>query len=105
MMAEFPLEPQLSKILLNAPKYNCVQEILSLVAILSVPNIFLRPKEAQIEADDARAKFIHQDGDHLTMLNAFHAYKQKNCDTDWCYKNFLNHRSLKQCDEIREQLK
>jgi pre-mRNA-splicing factor ATP-dependent RNA helicase DHX15/PRP43 len=24
MMAEFPLDPQLSKVLLTAPKYNCV---------------------------------------------------------------------------------
>lgn len=71
IMAEFPLEPQLSKVLLNSPTYRCSIEILSIVALLSVPNIFMRPKEAQKDADDARAKFVHSDGDHLTMLNAY----------------------------------
>lgn len=65
----------------------------------------MRPKEAQNEADEARAKFVHKDGDHLTMLNAYHAYKQKDNNADWCFKNFLNSRSLKSSDDIREQLK
>lgn len=50
----------------------------------------MRPKEAAREADEARNKFAHQDGDHLTMLNAFNAYMSKNGDPDWCYKSFLN---------------
>ena len=76
-MAEFPLEPQLGKILLNSAKYQCSEEIVSIVALLSVPNIFMRPKEAQKEADDARLRFCNPDGDHLTMLNAYNAYKSK----------------------------
>jgi len=64
--------------------------MLNIVAMLSVPNIFMRPKEVQREADDAKAKFAHPDGDHLTMLNAYNAYRQREGDSDWCYKNFLN---------------
>jgi pre-mRNA-splicing factor ATP-dependent RNA helicase DHX15/PRP43 len=45
IMAEFPLEPQLSKVLLNSPRFRCSNEILSIVALLSVPNVFSRPKE------------------------------------------------------------
>ena len=45
------------------------------------------------------------DGDHLTLLNAYHAFKQKKDNQDWCYQNFLNYRSLKAADDIREQLK
>jgi pre-mRNA-splicing factor ATP-dependent RNA helicase DHX15/PRP43 len=45
-MSEFPLDPVLSKLLLSASTtYNCVGDILTLVAMLSVPNCFLRPKE------------------------------------------------------------
>lgn len=101
-MAEFPLEPQLGKILLNAAKYGCSEEIVSIVALLSVPNIFCRPKEAQQEADDARLKFCNVDGDHLTMLNAYNAYKQKRENSEWCKNNFLNARSLKSADDVRE---
>lgn len=81
IMAEFPLEPQLSKVLLNSAQFNCSNEILSIVALLSVPNIFVRPKDMQNSADEARSKFVHPDGDHITMLNAYYAYKQKNKET------------------------
>ena len=29
------------------------------------------------EADEAKARFTHIDGDHLTMLNVYHAWKGK----------------------------
>ena len=44
LMAEFPLEPQLSKMLLASVEYSCSNQILSLVAMLSVPYCFYRPK-------------------------------------------------------------
>lgn len=104
LMAEFPLDPQLSKMLVSAPKYRCSNEILSIAAMLSVPNVFVRPREAAREADEAKARFAHVDGDHLTLLNVYHAYKQSGEDSDWCYQNFLNHRSLKSAENVRSQL-
>lgn len=44
------------------------------------------------------------DGDHLTLLNAFHAWKQHNEDPNWSWDNFLNQRALKMADNIRNQL-
>lgn len=41
----------------------------------SVPNVFMRPKNMAKEADLARQQFTHPDGDHLTLLNVFHAFK------------------------------
>ena len=41
------------------------------MACLSVPNVFLRPKEQANKADQAKALFSHQDGDHLTLINVY----------------------------------
>ena len=50
---------------------------LSLLSLLSsVPQIFVRPTEAKQQADEAKMRFAHIDGDHLTLLNVYHAYKQ-----------------------------
>jgi HrpA-like RNA helicase len=43
-MAEFPLEPQLSKMLIQSVHLGCSEEILTVVSVLSVQNIFYRPK-------------------------------------------------------------
>jgi pre-mRNA-splicing factor ATP-dependent RNA helicase DHX15/PRP43 len=104
LMSEFPLDPQLAKMLLVAPKMNCSNEILSVVSMLSVPNVFMRPPEARKKADEAKDRFSHIDGDHLTLLNVYHAYKQNGGDAAWCYSNFLTQRSLKSADNVRTQL-
>ncbi|KAK7846186.1 probable pre-mRNA-splicing factor ATP-dependent RNA helicase DEAH2 isoform X1 [Quercus suber] len=104
IMSEFPLDPQMSKMLVVSPEFNCSNEILSVSAMLSVPNCFVRPREAQKAADEAKARFGHIDGDHLTLLNVYHAYKQNNEDPSWCYENFVNQRALKAADNVRQQL-
>ena len=39
-MAEFPLEPNLSKMLIMSVSLNCSDEILTIVSMLSVQNVF-----------------------------------------------------------------
>ena len=101
MMADYPLEPEMAKMLLYSPQLTCSQEILSIVAMLSTPNPFMRPREAAKAADEAKARFTHVDGDHLTLLNVYHAYKNNQESSAWCYDNFLNHRSMKSADSVR----
>jgi ATP-dependent RNA helicase DHX8/PRP22 len=43
-MAEFPLEPMLSKMLIMSVHLACSDEILTIVSMLSVQNVFYRPK-------------------------------------------------------------
>ena len=49
-MAEFPLEPQLSKMLIQSVHLGCSEEILTVVSVLSVQNIFYRPKVKEVTA-------------------------------------------------------
>ena len=72
--------------------------------MLNTPNPFMRPREAARAADEAKARFQHVDGDHLTLLNVYHAYKNNQEAAPWCYDNFLNHRSMKSADSVRAQL-
>ncbi|KAH7862584.1 hypothetical protein Vadar_006801 [Vaccinium darrowii] len=102
IMSEFPLDPQMAKMLVISPEFNCSNEILSISAMLSIPNCFVRPREAQKAADEAKAMFAHIDGDHLTLLNVYHAYKKNNEDPSWCYENFINHRALKAADNVKQ---
>ncbi|XP_046565665.1 putative pre-mRNA-splicing factor ATP-dependent RNA helicase PRP1 [Haliotis rubra] len=104
MMAEFPLDPQLAKMVIASCDFSCSNEILSITAMLSVPQCFVRPAEAKKPADEAKMRFAHIDGDHLTLLNVYHAFKQNQEDQQWCYDNFINFRSLKSADNVRQQL-
>ncbi|KAL7746999.1 DEAH-box ATP-dependent RNA helicase prp43 [Sorochytrium milnesiophthora] len=105
LMAEFPVDPEFAKMLIKSPEFKCSNEILSIVSLLNGPQIFVRPNEAKRAADEAKAQFAHRDGDHLALLNAYHAYKANNSDPKWCHENFVNHRSLKSADNVRTQLR
>jgi len=67
-MANFPLEPTLAKTLIASVELGYSEEVLTIVAMLSVPAVFYRPKEKQREADAKKAKFNQPEGDHLTLL-------------------------------------
>mmetsp|Transcript_6927 Transcript_6927/g.28201 ORF Transcript_6927/g.28201 Transcript_6927/m.28201 type:complete len:706 (-) Transcript_6927:1679-3796(-) len=104
VMSDFPLDPQLAKMVCASPQFRCSNEIFTITSMLSVPNPFIRPRDQQSEADAAKTRFSHVDGDHLTLLNAYHAFKQNNEDSQWCYNNYINYRAMKSADSVRSQL-
>jgi pre-mRNA-splicing factor ATP-dependent RNA helicase DHX16 len=65
-MAEFPVDPMLSKTIIASEKYKCIDQILTITSMMSVGNsIFHRPKEKEIHADAARKTFERPGGDHI----------------------------------------
>merc|ERR1712190_491204 len=92
-----------------SPTFRCSNEILSVAAMLSVPLVFMRPKDSARDADEAKNRFAHLDGDHLTLLNVFHEYKQHASSgvdpANFCYENYINARSMRSAESVREQLK
>lgn len=106
LAAEFPLDPTLAVMLISSPEFYCSNEILSLVALLSVPQVFNRPANARKRADEMKQLFAHSDGDHLTLLNVYHAFKGQppTEQRQWCHDHFLQYRSLQQADNVRSQL-
>ncbi|KAK3052006.1 DEAH-box ATP-dependent RNA helicase prp43 [Extremus antarcticus] len=108
LASSFPLDPALAVMLISSPEFYCSNEILSLTALLSVPQVFVRPASARKRADEMKDLFAHQDGDHLTMLNVYHAFKSPAAQDNpkqWCHDHFLSFRALQQADNVRMQLK
>ena len=103
-MAEFPLEPNLSKMLIMSVNLQCSDEILTIVSMLSVQNVFYRPKEKQQLADQKKAKFNQPEGDHVTLLAVFNSWKTNKFSAAWCYENFVQQRTLKRAQDVRKQL-
>lgn len=105
-MAEFPLDPMLSKMIVASDKYKCSDEIISIAAMLSVGNsIFYRPKDKQVHADNARLNFhMGNVGDHIALLKVYNSWKETNFATQWCYENYIQVRSMKRARDIRDQL-
>lgn len=94
-MAGFPLDPMFSKVLIQSKEYECTLEAISIISLLSVDSIFFTPSDKREQAAEARKKFIHPDGDHLTLLNVLKSYWEVKGDIEWCRENFINNRNMK----------
>nr|XP_022911439.1 putative ATP-dependent RNA helicase DHX33 [Onthophagus taurus] len=105
-MASFPLDPRFSKILLTASNYGCLEEALTIVAILSSESIFISPPAKREEANAVRERFHSAYGDHITYLNAYREYtgvSQQN-KRNWCHQHYINLRNITYAREVRNQL-
>lgn len=107
LASEFPLDPALAVMLISSPEFYCSNEILSITALLSVPQVFVRPASQRKRADEMKNLFAHPDGDHLSLLNVYHAFKSPDAQENlkqWCHDHFLSLRSLQSADNVRMQL-
>ncbi|KAF8781810.1 putative ATP-dependent RNA helicase DHX35 like protein [Argiope bruennichi] len=102
-MAEFPLHPMFSKLLLVSGEFNCTEEVLSIAAMLQVQNVFKVAPGRKLELKRAKWKFAVEEGDFITLLNVYNAFL-KNNNKYWCEQNFLNYKGLQRAVEIRSQL-
>ncbi|XP_056313199.1 ATP-dependent RNA helicase DHX33 [Danio aesculapii] len=104
-MACFPLEPRFSKTLLISPDFSCAEEILTIISLLSVDSVLYNPPARRDEVISVRKKFISSEGDHITLLNIYRAFKKVSGNKDWCRENFVNSRNMGLVGEVRAQLR
>ncbi|KAH7876133.1 P-loop containing nucleoside triphosphate hydrolase protein [Lentinula edodes] len=111
-MASFPLEPVYGRAIIASKDYDCTHEVLDIVSVLSASSkLFVESFEQRDAVSEARKKFRHVCGDHLTILNVVKAYQEiaqsegKGDRKEWCRRHFLNERALLEASDIRDQLR
>ncbi len=77
MMAQFPLDPRLARMLIEGQKQRALDEMVILVAALSIQDPRERPLDQEQQADQAHAKFRDRRSDFVTLLRIWHAYHQQ----------------------------
>ncbi len=105
LMVEFPVDPRLARMLVAAGEMRCMEEALSIAAMLSVQSVFLSPRSGYRSAEKAKAAFSAREGDHVTLLNVFDSFLSNRRASNWCEENYLNKKALSRAVDIRAQLK
>lgn len=105
-MAEFPLDPMMSKTVLASENYQCTNEILTVVSMLSIgSSVFYRPKDRAVHADNAKLNFARGGGgDLISLMRCFNGWVETEYSTQWCYENYVQVRSMNKARDVREQL-
>jgi ATP-dependent RNA helicase DDX35 len=106
-MAELAVEPMMAKTLLSAPSFGCLSEILTIAAMTSLGGaVWFYHDGDKKSMETSRRKFAAEEGDHLTLLNAYQAFVTKGRkESKFCRDNHLNFKSMTRALSIRAQLK
>jgi ATP-dependent RNA helicase DHX8/PRP22 len=98
------MDPALAKVLIASVELNCSEEMLTIVAMLSVQNVFYRPREKQQQADQKKSKFHDSHGDHLTLLRVYNSWVSSGRSNPWCIENYIQGRQMRRASDVRTQL-
>ncbi len=109
-LANIPIEPKLGRIIIAANHYGALKEILIIVSALSIVDPRERPEGFQTQADEAHAKFSHENSDFLTFLNLWkfvYEHKENLSHSRFrklCRENFLSFLRVCEWFDVHSQL-
>ncbi|MFQ5508459.1 MAG: ATP-dependent RNA helicase HrpA [Leptospirillia bacterium] len=109
-LARFNVDPRLARMVLEARREDCLSEILTLAAALSVRDPRERPQEEAGKADAAHARFKdpHSDFSSLLKLWAFFGENEKHLSQNklrkLCKATFISYLRMREWRDIRREL-
>ncbi len=111
IMAKMPVDPRLSRILIEAESEGCVEEVLVIVSALSIQDPRERPAEKIADADRAQAVFQDPQSDFITLLNIWKQYQTVIKDPKsmgsvgrFCKTHFLSFNRMREWRDIHDQI-
>ncbi len=110
-MAPIPLDPRISRMLLEAHREKCVEEVAIIASALSIRDPRERPPDKAALADQAQAGFAHPDSDFLTLLNIWRQYHgapgsplSASRQRRFCHERFLSHGRMREWGFVHDQI-
>jgi ATP-dependent helicase HrpA len=110
-MARLPLDPKISRMLLEAQKEDCLREVVIIASALSIRDPRERPPDKAGLADQAQAPFAHPDSDFLTVLNIWDRYHSASEDMasqskrkKFCREHFLSFARMREWVFVHDQI-
>ena len=112
VMARIPIDPRLSRMLIEARKEQCLAAMTVIVSVLSVADPRERPLEKAAEADAAHLRFRDPQSDFVTLLNIWQAFQaavktasSKSQVRKFCRAHFLSYPRMREWRDIHLQVR
>lgn len=110
-MARFPLDPRLSRIVIEAHRRKALREVLVIVSVLNVQDPRKRPFGEEEAADRAHQLFADPRSDFMSLLNIWKAFHRevesglsRTKQKEWCRAHYLSHRIMREWANVYEDL-
>ncbi len=112
IMAGIPVDPKLSRILIEADERGCLEEAAIIAAALSIADVRQRPQDKAQQADQKHALFKDPASDFITLLNIWKAcqgaersLKSRTGVRKFCKEHYLSFKRLREWKDIHGQIR
>ncbi len=112
LMARMPIDPRISRMLLEAAKENCLEEVAVIASALSIQDPREWPAGRLEEARRAHGAFNHPASDFMTLLNLWDRYhetwssfKTQGKMRKFCREHFLSYRRMREWVDLHGQIR
>ena len=110
-MSRLPIDPRISRMIIDAERYGCMEEVIIIASALSLQDPRERPLEKKQEADRMHKPFVNPASDFITLLNIWNRYhdirkelKTQNKMRRFCREQFLSYRRMREWRDVYEQI-
>ena len=76
-LARLPVDPRMARMILEADRLRCVEEVIVIAAALSIQDPRERPVEHQAQADQLHARFKDEHSDFIAYLNLWSYVRER----------------------------
>ncbi|WP_181696964.1 ATP-dependent RNA helicase HrpA [Nocardia sp. GTS18] len=110
-MAHLPVDPRMARMLVEANRNGCLDEVLVIVAALSIQDVRERPVEHQQAADTQHARFTVDGSDFLAYLRLWDylTEQRKSLSSNqfrrMCRDEFLHYLRIREWQDLHGQLR
>ncbi|MCL2138861.1 MAG: ATP-dependent RNA helicase [Treponema sp.] len=106
LMAEFPLAPRQSRIIVEAILHypQVIGETIIAAAFLSTQGPYILPLGEESDARKAHQRFRDDNGDFVSYLTLFKAYSDAKSKAKFCESNYLDEKAMAEIANVIEQL-
>jgi ATP-dependent helicase HrpA len=111
LMARLPLDPRISRIIIESMALGSVREITILAAALSIQDPRVRPPDKEHKADEVHRQFVDKKSDFLTLLNIWNSFfvpgeeaPSKSRLSRFCKAHFLSWQRMREWMDVHEQI-
>ncbi|MDL2269717.1 ATP-dependent RNA helicase HrpA [Desulfosarcina sp. OttesenSCG-928-A07] len=111
IMARMPIDPRLSRMLIQAREENCLAEMMVIAAALSIQDVRERPLDQEAKADQAHRRFVDPLSDFVTTLNIWQALhtgpdapRSMGALKKFCKQHYLSFRRIREWRDIHTQI-
>ncbi|PKG84547.1 ATP-dependent RNA helicase HrpA [Colwellia sp. 75C3] len=111
LLAKFPIDPRLAKMVVTAIEFGCIEQILIIVSALSIQDPRERPHEKQQLSDEKHNRFKNKTSDFISLLNLWQYINDQKKDLTQnqfrklCQREYLSYVRLREWQDIFSQLK